>query len=252
MALRSTIRPRPVPAATSVDTILTELRRLGRRDRREVAAWYFPSAMTTFGVAAPDLRRLARASARELRLAPAARVLRLARGLVAARNTDARTCAYEILSRHPAAMAALDERGVTALGRGNDNWGSVDAFAVLVAGAAWRAGRISDDVIARWAASKDRWWRRTALVATVPLNARSRGGRGDVLRTLLVCERLVGDRDDMVVKALSWALRELAKHEAAAVRAFLERHKGALAPRVVREVTNKLRTGRKNPRAARR
>jgi 3-methyladenine DNA glycosylase AlkD len=52
----------------------------------------------------------------------------------------------------------------------------------------------------------------------------------------------------MVVKALSWALRELGRQDAAPVRAFLDRHDGALAPRVKREVGNKLRTGLKNPK----
>jgi 3-methyladenine DNA glycosylase AlkD len=52
----------------------------------------------------------------------------------------------------------------------------------------------------------------------------------------------------MVVKALSWALRELSKRDPNAVRAFLAKHAKALAPRVIREVNNKLVTGLKNPR----
>jgi 3-methyladenine DNA glycosylase AlkD len=243
-------RLRPQPPSRVVAAILAELQRLGRRERRDLAKWYSPSAMATYGVAVPELRRVVRAWARELREAPAAHVLRVARGLVAARNTDARAAGYEILARHPAAIAALDERRVSALGRGNDNWVSVDAFGVLVAGPAWRLGRVGDRAVARWSASRDRWWRRTALVATVALNARSRGGTGDVRRTLNLCERLALDRDDMVVKALSWALRELAKREPGAVRLFVESHAKTLAPRVLREVASKLRTGRKNPRRA--
>ena len=61
--------------------------------------------------------------------------------------------------------------------------------------------------IERWTESPDRWWRRAALVATVPLNVAAQGGTGDATRTLRVCELLVDDRDDMVVKAMSWALR---------------------------------------------
>jgi 3-methyladenine DNA glycosylase AlkD len=84
-------------------------------------------------------------------------------------------------------------------------------------------------------------------VSTVALNVRSRGGTGDVPRTLAVCRLLVDDDDDMVVKAMSWALRELVVHDPDAVRAFLRAHGDALAARVKREVTNKLRTGLKNP-----
>ena len=71
---------------------------------------------------------------------------------------------------------------------------------------------------------------------------------GDVPRTLAVCELLLHDRDDMVVKALSWALRELIPWDAQAVEAFLAEHESVLAGRVKREVRNKLRTGLKNPR----
>ncbi len=82
----------------------------------------------------------------------------------------------------------------------------------------------------------------------MPLNNKARGGAGDTARTLAVCKLLVADRDDIVSKALSWALRELAKRDAAAARTFLDEYEDSLAARVVREVRNKLATGLKNPR----
>jgi 3-methyladenine DNA glycosylase AlkD len=103
------------------------------------------------------------------------------------------------------------------------------------------------DDLRRWAAADDRWWRRAALVSTVPLNNSARGGQGDAKRTLAVCDYLRSDRDDMVVKAMSWALRELAKKEPRRVAAYLHKHRDELAPRVLREVSNKLHTGLKNP-----
>ena len=59
---------------------------------------------------------------------------------------------------------------------------------------------------------------------------------------------LVADHEDMVVKAMSWALRQLVVHDPDAVREFLEEHKDVLAARVKREVRNKLTTGLKNPK----
>jgi 3-methyladenine DNA glycosylase AlkD len=261
MAARSSRAPRPQDArghrpqrrsgadgiAAEVASILSALRRLGKAERRRVAAWYFPSRLATYGVSTPELRGVTRTWSRALRDRSARDVLRLARGLVAARVTEARAAAYVILERHAAAMAALDAAEIKALGRGNDNWGSTDAFAVLVAGVAWREGRIADAEVARWSRSRDRWWRRTALVATVSLNLRARGGSGDARRTLGVCKSLLADRDDMVVKGLSWALRALAVRDPAAVHAFVARHRAQIAPRVLREVANKLSTGRKNP-----
>jgi 3-methyladenine DNA glycosylase AlkD len=56
----------------------------------------------------------------------------------------------------------------------------------------------------------------------------------------------------MVVKALSWALRELVPHDPEAVQGFLAVYEERLAARVKREVGNKLTTGLKNPRRKRR
>lgn len=161
-----------------------------------------------------------------------------------------RVLGYELIAYHPAALEALNRNEVGRLGRGMRGWEEVDCFARDVAGRAWRRHRISDQVVLSWARSPDRWWRRAALVSTVPLNNRAYGGPGNAGRTLRLCRMLLRDRDDMVVKALSWALRELIKRDRRAVMSFLDRYEDDLAPRVRREVRNKLLTGLKNPRRA--
>jgi len=173
----------------------------------------------------------------------AAEVLAMAHKLM---ESGPRFMAYELVQHHPAALASLDAKKLEALGRGLNSWDAVDCFSCYLAGPVWQSRQISDSLIHGWARSPDRWWRRAALIATVALNCPARGGRGDTPRTLRVCRMLVADRDDMVVKALSWALRELSKRDPGAVRDFLKRHEN-LAPRVIREVNNKLTTGLKNP-----
>jgi len=156
---------------------------------------------------------------------------------------------YELIQHHKKALRRLRPVQLEALGSGNNTWGAVDAFACFLSGPSWREGMASDALIRRWARSNDRWWRRTAVVSTVPLNNKARGGSGDSSRTLMICEMVVADRDEMVIKALSWALRELSKRHPVAVRKFMKHHSETLAARVRREVNNKLRSGLKNPRA---
>jgi 3-methyladenine DNA glycosylase AlkD len=189
------------------------------------------------------VRAVRRAWSKRLGAAPAEAVAALAMALV----DRQRWVAYELLCHHPGGLDQLGVEEVERLGEGMADWGSVDAFGCLVSGPAWRRGRLPDAAVHRWAASPDRWWRRAALVSTVPLNLRSRGGTGDAGRTLDICRRLAGDGDDMVVKALSWALRELVVWDPEAVRRFLDDHHGVLAARVRREVLSKLETGRKHP-----
>jgi 3-methyladenine DNA glycosylase AlkD len=120
---------------------------------------------------------------------------------------------------------------------------------MLLSGPMWAEGRIPDKLVVTWADSKDLWWRRAALVSTVALSRR--GDTKALAKVERICTLLVSDRDDMVVKALSWALREMAKKHPVEASKFLAEHEHALAARVTREVRNKLATGLKTPRTSR-
>jgi 3-methyladenine DNA glycosylase AlkD len=196
---------------------------------------------------ASTFRLVRREWSRKLNATSGRSVIALARDLISLGGWE-RLLAYEVLANHPEAINSLTPKDVTALGRGIQSWGEVDCFAAYVAGPAWREGSVPTRLIQSWARSDDHWWRRAAVVSTVPLNNRARGGKGDARRTLGICGLVIGDRHDMVIKALSWALRELSKREKPAVESFIDRHSQELAPRVLREVRNKMQTGLKNPR----
>lgn len=206
---------------------------------------YAPSRLRYIGASVPDLRRVVRRFAPELATATPREILRLALTLVARRTVEGRQVGYELVARRNDAMKLLTPAFVRRLGRDNDNWASVDGFAMFVPGRAWLDGRIGDRDVIAWARSANPWWRRTALGSTVSLNVASRGGLGDSPRTMRVCREFARESNPMLAKALSWALRSLAPHDPAAVRAFLQRHRDTLPPIVLREVKTKLRTGRK-------
>jgi 3-methyladenine DNA glycosylase AlkD len=189
------------------------------------------------GVTAP-LRAERKRISRELAQTDRTEMLSLAHGLISARMP--RFVAYELVLNHAPTLNGLTVTEVEALGEGMASWGDIDCFGFMVAGPAWRNGNLPDRLIRSWARSGDWRWRRAALVATVPLR--------DASRALAICRLLVDDREDLVVKGLSWALRAVSKYDAAAVRAFLDEHGDRLAARVRREVGTKLATGRKNPR----
>jgi 3-methyladenine DNA glycosylase AlkD len=193
------------------------------------------------------VRAVRREFSKRLAKSPAAFVIEIALRLLGEPAIH-RFVAYELVQHHPAAASSLRQKELELFGRGMSEWSEVDCFACYLSGPAWREGQVSDNVIHRWARSNDRWWRRAALVSTVPLNSKARGGSGDTQRTLEICRMLLADRDDMVVKAMSWALRELSKRDPGAVRQFLIDHRDQIALRVTREVRSKLATGLKNPK----
>ena len=198
------------------------------------------------------VRKVRREHSRVLKSHDAAFVIEVARALLSRDRRSGRSglrwVAYEIIRNHKPAFESLDDALLEELGHGMHSWDTVDDFSRTLSGPAWLRGVASDELIRRWAKSDDLWWRRAALVSTVGLNMRSYGGTGDTLRTLAICEMLAADHEDMVQKALSWALRELVWHDADAVQSFLDVHDDHLAARVKREVRNKLSTGLKNPR----
>lgn len=197
------------------------------------------------GAPVPEVRRTARALALSCSDADPRGVVALALELAAAGRFH---LACELLNEHRAAKAVLLPREVERLARGAEGWALVDQLACFITGPLWREGRLVDAQIQKWARLKNRWLRRLAVASTVPLNSRARGGAGDPARTLRICRMVIDDRDDMVVKALSWALRELSKRDRGAVETFLEEHEERLAARVRREVGHKLTTGLKSPR----
>lgn len=204
-----------------------------------------PTAERLLGLPTPTYREVAQSLGRQIADRPADQVLALALALQTTGVHEARQVAYELLGARRDVSRLLDRSALEALGAGLDNWVSVDTFGVLLAGRALRERRLTEADLLAWAGSSDRWWRRAALVSTTGWNQRSRGGRGEVPGTLRVCAALVEDRDDMVVKALSWALRMLAHWDPGAVRGFLDEHAGRVAARARREVLTKLQTGTK-------
>ncbi|HEV2991780.1 MAG TPA: DNA alkylation repair protein [Candidatus Angelobacter sp.] len=193
------------------------------------------------------LRSLRREYSKRIKDLPAGEVVKVAAKLIAHRRVH-RFIADELIASRPDALRTLKRPLLERLGAGISSWDQVDCFACYLSGPAWREGQIEDQTVVAWARSKDRWWRRAALVSTVPLNVKARGGHGDAQRTLKICSILTDDHDDMVVKALSWALRALAPHDSAAVRRFVDHNETRLAALVRREVRSKLTTGRKNPK----
>lgn len=85
--------------------------------------------------------------------------------------------------------------------------------------------------------------RRAYIVCRViPL----RKGIGDTEKHLKDISYFVDSKEKYIVKALSWALREATKSSPEEVERFLADYGDGLHPSVIREVKNKLETGKKN------
>ena len=230
----------------NVDKIINRLEDFAEVSRAMRSNVMLPSTMKVLGVTAPNVKKVVKECKPVITHWSPEKILEFTKNLVETKILECNQVAFLLLYEMKDALKLVGLKDIEELGQNIDNWASVDTLSVLITGQAWRENQISDTDILNWLKSDNRWWRRTAVVSTVPLNLRSRGGKGDAKRTLMVCEKVVEDRDDMVVKALSWALRELSKSDKPAVEDFMAKYDSRLAGRVRREVYTKLKTGRKN------
>ncbi|MFI7343011.1 DNA alkylation repair protein [Streptomyces sp. NPDC050085] len=109
-------------------------------------------------------------------------------------------------------------------------WDTVDLLAAHVVGGLVAADpKLTADMDA-WIEDPDLWVARTAL-----LHQLRHKDATDEQRLFAYCLRQAGHQDFFVRKAIGWALREYAKTDPAAVRAFVAGHRDVLAPLSVRE-----------------
>jgi len=230
----------------TIELIVKQLRLYSDPERQEKSKTYFPTSMEVLGAKKLVVKNIMNEIWPELKAWDSEKLVAFAKELVATKIMECNHLAFELLWKNKKALDLLKLPDLEQLGANIDNWATTDGFSVMLLGWAWRKNQITDADVLSWLESGNRWWRRAAVVSTVGLNLKSRGGTGDTKRTLMVCEKIVDDRDDMIVKALSWALRELSKTDKRAVESFMKYYRARLAGRVVREVTTKLETGLKN------
>lgn len=230
-----------------IKDIISSLEQFKDVKRLEFAKTSYPTkTMKILGVTNPNLKVVLKELQSLTKAYTGEEALSLIKDLFATNIFECQHLAFKYIENHKKIFSVITEKDIDGLCKNMDNWISVDNYGALVVGYAWRIGIIDINKIKSYYKSNDFWIRRIALVATVSLNQKARGGTGDVKQTLEICELAINDHHDMINKALSWALRELAKVSTAPVADFVEEHKENLHKRVLREVTNKLTLGTKN------
>ncbi|BFO19626.1 DNA alkylation repair protein [Streptomyces sp. KM77-8] len=109
-------------------------------------------------------------------------------------------------------------------------WDTVDLLAAHVVGALVTADRSLAADMDEWIGDDDMWLVRTALLHQLRYREHT-----DAARLFDHCLRRSGHPDFFIRKAIGWCLREYAKTDPDAVRAFLAQEQGRFAPLSVRE-----------------
>ena len=202
--------------------------------------------LTMVGVRMPDIRQIAKDWKRAHKGVSPDELMPLVEALWDGDSQEERILAMELLQSHRRLILKLDWDHFDRWRRKVENWALTDMLGSRVL-APWMLAEPESRLgyLRGLIEDEDLWSRRLALVVTCPIN---RGHTGLTIPELTL--ELVGlvkaERDPMITKAVSWALRELSKTHPGSVAAYVDRERETLAAHVVREVQNKLRTGLKS------
>jgi 3-methyladenine DNA glycosylase AlkD len=222
--------------ALTARAVQAALRREADPERAKVALWYFKTGPGEYGegdrflgVAATPLRRISR-QFRELPLDQADRLL-------ASPWHEDRLAALLILGE---AYPRSDEKRQARIYRlylsrtdRINNWDLVDCSAAEVVGRHLR--HRSRRPLYRLARSRSLWERRIAIIATKHWIR-----DGELDDTLTLAERLVGDQEDLIHKAVGWMLRCVGDRDRSRLRGFLDRHAATMPRTMLRYAVEKL------------
>ena len=226
--------------------LLSAIESLADPAYREGSLMVAPTAQGVHGIRTPDNRRLAREWRRAHRDVDQAVVLSLVEVLWNAESRDERALGLEILNLHPDLVRDLEVARFDRWRLDIDNWGVCDFLGTRILGP-WVEAEPEDRLryLEQLVGDAHLYSRRLGLVASVYLNT---GGTEYGEWTLSQVDRLIDERDPMITKAISWSLRQMTRHQASIVEAYVDSRTDRIAALPRREVRNKLRTGRKSGR----
>jgi 3-methyladenine DNA glycosylase AlkD len=148
--------------------------------------------------------------------------------LVADRHLEAKGLGIEVVARYrrefTPRLLAIWKRWLAD--NHSANWATTDAICGALIGPLVVRHPALDVRMRTWARDRNMWVRRAAIVGLIP-----RARKGESLDLLYeIARRLHGDREDLIQKAVGWALREAGKADPSRLERYL-RANGASIPR---------------------
>jgi 3-methyladenine DNA glycosylase AlkD len=222
-----------------VQEVQRELKRHAERGYRDGARRFFdPQPITLHGVRLPVVRRVSAKFWNNLvkKLAKD-EVFELCEDLLRTDYAEERTVAFDWAFRVRARYDPGDFKRLESwLERFVENWAACDDLCRHALGdLVWRFPRTSSSVL-KWTRSRNRWRRRAAAVVMIYPNARQRL----LDEAFAVADRLLDDRDDMVMKGYGWMLKEISNRDPQRVFEFVMERRDRMGRTALRYAIEKL------------
>ncbi|MDI2033162.1 DNA alkylation repair protein [Paenarthrobacter nitroguajacolicus] len=223
--------------AELIESIRSKLRSEGDADRARGAQAYMKSDMPSHGVRVPDVRRIAKAAAKEF--PPSAPEELRSAVLTLWREAAAREERYAAIDLTGLPMVKDDLLMLPVyeeIIRTGAWWDLVDGVSHRICALLLAHKDEMTPLMLQWAQDADMWIRRAAITAQLGAKAAT-----DTALLARVITANLADQDFFIRKAIGWALREYSKTNPGWVSDFVEENVGALSPLSAREAMRLIR-----------
>ncbi|WP_327412717.1 DNA alkylation repair protein [Streptomyces sp. NBC_01233] len=232
-------RPPRVPGSPLADTLLDRLTRTyaAAADPARAAAMtaYMKGVAPFLGIPTPRRRELSKAVTRDTPTPSEGDCTALALRCWRLPEREYHYFAVDYLRRHVPRCSSGFLPVIRHLIVTVPWWDTVDLLAAHAVGPLVAADPELAEVMDEWIEDEDLWLVRAALLHQLRYKAAT-----DTGRLFAYCRRRAGHPDFFLRKAIGWSLREYAKTDPGAVRAFVEAERANLAPLSVREALKNL------------
>jgi 3-methyladenine DNA glycosylase AlkD len=202
--------------ADLIPELRQRLERVAQPDRAPAMAAYLRGRSAFLGVAAAERKRASRPFVAAGRTATADQLLDAADVCWAQPEREFQYAAIDLLRRWNAALLPDSLSHIELLIRDKSWWDTVDAIAANVVGPLVERFPELVEAMEEWIDDSDLWIARAAV-----LHQLTYGSDTDADRLFRAVDRRAGDSDFFMRKACGWALRQYARHDPAAVLAFV-------------------------------
>lgn len=225
-----------IDAPAVADAIEAALRQIGTPGRAAAEKRYLKSDLEFLGATVWEIRRVARAVAREHRDLQHGELIALVEALWEPPIHERRMAAVMLLDSVPGLLGPPDLDLVERLIRESRTWALVDELAGDVAGRIVRDRPQAATVLDRWSTDADFWVRRASLLAElIPLRA---GAPFD--RFARRADAMLDEHEFFIRKAMGWVLREAGKRRPDEVVAWLAPRTDRVSGVTIREAVKYL------------
>jgi len=215
-----------------------QLREAADPEFRRSQTRFFREPVRVLGVRTAEVRRISTAVAKQYTAARLEfdQILDIADQLWTTGAVEERILAVLMLGKFGSQLEPSHWQHLDGWVDSLTNWAETDALCSELLAPLLKKRTSQVKQLASWTRSRNRWRRRAAAVALVPL-----ARQGDQHEAAIaICDRLADDRDDMVEKAIGWLLKEVSRTQPRRVADFLLQNIQRLSRTTIRYACEKL------------